>query len=127
MAMIGVAHGNGPQVGLLSLQAAAYTAVAPYPLDVPVRQVMIEAWIVEAGVDFEKVKVRADLDRPVTGVAHFDFGDGPVFVEGDGRAGVEGTAQWHIGFIALADTAGVFGVAKGASGGSRLPSSCSIM
>ena len=25
---------NGPQVGLLSLQAAAYTAVAPYPLDV---------------------------------------------------------------------------------------------
>jgi carbamate kinase len=29
-----VAHGNGPQVGLLSLQASAYTAVAPYPLDV---------------------------------------------------------------------------------------------
>ncbi|MCG4452432.1 carbamate kinase [Pseudomonas sp. MMS21-TM103] len=29
-----VAHGNGPQVGLLSLQAAAYTALNPYPLDV---------------------------------------------------------------------------------------------
>ncbi|TBU93964.1 carbamate kinase [Phytopseudomonas dryadis] len=29
-----VAHGNGPQVGLLSLQAAAYTPVSPYPLDV---------------------------------------------------------------------------------------------
>jgi carbamate kinase len=29
-----VAHGNGPQVGLLSLQAAAYTDVEPYPLDV---------------------------------------------------------------------------------------------
>jgi carbamate kinase len=27
-------HGNGPQVGLLALQAAAYTAVHPYPLDV---------------------------------------------------------------------------------------------
>ncbi len=27
-------HGNGPQVGLLALQAAAYTAVAAYPLDV---------------------------------------------------------------------------------------------
>ena len=27
-------HGNGPQVGLLALQAAAYTAVEPYPLDV---------------------------------------------------------------------------------------------
>ena len=27
-------HGNGPQVGLLALQAAAYKAVPPYPLDV---------------------------------------------------------------------------------------------
>jgi carbamate kinase len=27
-------HGNGPQVGLLALQAQAYTAVDPYPLDV---------------------------------------------------------------------------------------------
>jgi carbamate kinase len=29
-----VAHGNGPQVGLLALQATAYHDVAPYPLDV---------------------------------------------------------------------------------------------
>src|SRR5579883_1244903 len=29
-----VTHGNGPQVGLLALQAAAYGAVPPYPLDV---------------------------------------------------------------------------------------------
>jgi carbamate kinase len=29
-----VSHGNGPQVGLLALQSAAYTAVDPYPLDV---------------------------------------------------------------------------------------------
>jgi carbamate kinase len=28
-----VSHGNGPQVGLLALQGAAYTEVAPYPLD----------------------------------------------------------------------------------------------
>jgi carbamate kinase len=27
-------HGNGPQVGLLALQAAAYTKVTPYPLDI---------------------------------------------------------------------------------------------
>ena len=27
-------HGNGPQVGLLALQSAAYTAVEAYPLDV---------------------------------------------------------------------------------------------
>ncbi len=29
-----VSHGNGPQVGLLALQSAAYKQVAPYPLDV---------------------------------------------------------------------------------------------
>jgi carbamate kinase len=29
-----ISHGNGPQVGLLALQAQAYTAVEPYPLDV---------------------------------------------------------------------------------------------
>lgn len=29
-----VTHGNGPQVGLLALQAAAYEDVPPYPLDV---------------------------------------------------------------------------------------------
>jgi len=29
-----IAHGNGPQVGLLALQAASYTACEPYPLDV---------------------------------------------------------------------------------------------
>jgi carbamate kinase len=29
-----VTHGNGPQVGLLALQAEAYPAVHPYPLDV---------------------------------------------------------------------------------------------
>lgn len=29
-----VTHGNGPQVGLLSLQSEAYGAVSPYPLDI---------------------------------------------------------------------------------------------
>jgi carbamate kinase len=29
-----ITHGNGPQIGLLALQAAAYTDVRPYPLDV---------------------------------------------------------------------------------------------
>jgi carbamate kinase len=29
-----IAHGNGPQVGLLALMGASYTAVDPYPLDV---------------------------------------------------------------------------------------------
>lgn len=29
-----ITHGNGPQIGLLALQAAAYKDVSPYPLDV---------------------------------------------------------------------------------------------
>lgn len=29
-----LSHGNGPQVGLLALQAASYTDVEPYPLDI---------------------------------------------------------------------------------------------
>ena len=29
-----LSHGNGPQVGLLALQAAAYTEVEAYPLDI---------------------------------------------------------------------------------------------
>ena len=29
-----ISHGNGPQVGLLALQGAAYSSVEPYPLDV---------------------------------------------------------------------------------------------
>jgi len=29
-----ITHGNGPQVGLLALQAACYTQVEPYPLDI---------------------------------------------------------------------------------------------
>lgn len=31
---LAISHGNGPQVGLLALQAAAYTGVEAYPLDV---------------------------------------------------------------------------------------------
>jgi carbamate kinase len=29
-----IVHGNGPQIGLLALEAAAYTAVPPYPFDI---------------------------------------------------------------------------------------------
>ena len=29
-----ITHGNGPQIGLLALQSASYSAVTPYPLDV---------------------------------------------------------------------------------------------
>lgn len=35
---LAIVHGNGPQVGLLSLQNLAYGDVEPYPLDVLVAE-----------------------------------------------------------------------------------------
>lgn len=70
-----LAHGNGPQVGLLALQAAAYKDVEPYPLDVlgAQSQGMI-AYMVEQELGnllpFEKplatilTMVEVDLDDP---------------------------------------------------------------
>ena len=56
-----ITHGNGPQVGLLALQAAAYTQVAPYPLDVLGAQT--EAMI---GYTIEQeIRNRADVGRHV--------------------------------------------------------------
>ena len=45
-----VAHGNGPQVGLLALQAAAFRDVESYPLDVlnAESQGMIGYWLLQA-------------------------------------------------------------------------------
>ncbi len=70
-----LAHGNGPQVGLLALQAAAYKEVEPYPLDIlgAESQGMI-AYMVEQELGnllpFEKplatvlTMVEVDLDDP---------------------------------------------------------------
>jgi carbamate kinase len=54
-----VTHGNGPQVGLLALEADAYKAVAPYPLDVlgAESQGMIGYLLVQA--------LQGDVDREV--------------------------------------------------------------
>ena len=55
-----ITHGNGPQVGLLALQSAAYTEVEPYPLDVlgAESEGMI-GYLVELGLE------NALPDRPV--------------------------------------------------------------
>lgn len=46
-----VTHGNGPQVGLLALQAAAYQDVAPYPLDIlGAESVGMIGYLVEQGL-----------------------------------------------------------------------------
>jgi carbamate kinase len=54
-----ITHGNGPQVGLLALEADAYKAVSPYPLDIlgAESQGMIGYLLVQA--------LRGEVDREV--------------------------------------------------------------
>jgi carbamate kinase len=56
-----ISHGNGPQIGLLALEAAAYTAVPAYPLDVlgAESQGMI-GYLVE-----QELRNRLPTERPV--------------------------------------------------------------
>jgi carbamate kinase len=87
-----LSHGNGPQVGLLALQAAAYEDVEPYPLDVLGAQTegmigyMIEQELgnlLPADVPFATILTMIEVD------AHDPaFGDptkfvGPVYADGD--------------------------------------------
>jgi carbamate kinase len=57
-----ITHGNGPQVGLLALEADAYKAVAPYPLDVlgAESQGMIGYLLVQA--------LRGEVEREIVAV-----------------------------------------------------------
>ena len=89
-----LSHGNGPQVGLLALQAAAYKDVEPYPLDVLGAQTegmigyMIEQELgnlLPPEVPFATIltMIEVDADDPA-------FDDptkfvGPVYDEADGR------------------------------------------
>ncbi len=85
-------HGNGPQVGLLALEADAYHAVAPYPLDVlgAESQGMIGYLIVQA--------LRGETDASVVAILTevvVDAGDpafarptkpiGPVYTKDEAR------------------------------------------
>ena len=88
-----ITHGNGPQVGLLALEAEAYDGVAPYPLDVlgAESQGMIGYLLVQA--------LRAETNRSVVALlteVAVDSGDpafrrptkpiGPVYSEAEARA-----------------------------------------
>ena len=88
-----VTHGNGPQVGLLALEAEAYDGVEPYPLDVlgAESQGMIGYLLVQA--------LRPETERSVVALlteVAVDAGDpafrrptkpiGPVYSEAEARA-----------------------------------------
>lgn len=89
-----ITHGNGPQVGLLALQEAAYTEVAEYPLDVLVGETMgMIGYMIEQELGnllpFEKplatilTMVEVDPDDP--GFANPTKFIGPVYSEDEAK------------------------------------------
>src|SRR5215469_9639065 len=90
-----ISHGNGPQVGLLALQSAAYGAVETYPLDVLDAQTegMIGYMIMqELGnlLPFEKPIVTLltmiEVDRGDPAFQHPTKPIGPIYSEEEARA-----------------------------------------
>lgn len=87
-----ITHGNGPQVGLLALEADAYKAVAPYPLDVlgAESQGMIGYLLAQALRGKVEQEVVAVLTQVVVGADDPAFAQpskpiGPVYAEEEAR------------------------------------------
>ncbi len=90
-----ITHGNGPQVGLLALQEAAYTEVAEYPLDVLVGETMgMIGYMIEQEMGnllpFEKplatVLTMVEVDPDDPGFANPTKFIGPVYSETEAKA-----------------------------------------
>lgn len=99
-----IAHGNGPQVGLLALQGAAYTAVESYPLDVLGAQTegmigyMIEQEmgnLLPPGVPLATILTQVEVDQNDPAFQHPAKPIGPVYSreEAERQAREKG---WHI-------------------------------
>src|SRR5690606_16562012 len=95
-----VAHGNGPQVGLLALQAAAYTDVDPYPLDIlGAESVGMIGYLVEqelvnampAGTRLATLLTQIEVDRDDLAFRHPTKPIGPQYDD----AGAQRAAQDH--------------------------------
>jgi carbamate kinase len=87
-----IAHGNGPQVGLLALQGAAYKDVTPYPLDVLGAQTegmigyMIEQELgnlLPYDVPFATLLTQVKVDADDPAFAHPSKPIGPVYSKED--------------------------------------------
>ncbi|WP_146347945.1 carbamate kinase [Falsiphaeobacter marinintestinus] len=90
-----ITHGNGPQVGLLALQEAAYTAVDEYPLDVLVGETMgMIGYMIEQEMGnllpFDKplatVLTMVEVDPKDAAFADPTKFIGPVYTEADAKA-----------------------------------------
>jgi carbamate kinase len=90
-----LSHGNGPQVGLLALQSAAYTAVDPYPLDVLGAQTegMI-GYVLEQELrnvlpgseEFATIMTMVEVDPEDPAFANPTKFVGPVYTQGQAQA-----------------------------------------
>jgi carbamate kinase len=89
-----LSHGNGPQVGLLALQAAAFPEVAPYPLDVLGAQTegmigyMIEQELgnlLPEEVPFATILTMVEVDPHDPAFANPTKFVGPVYTEAEAR------------------------------------------
>ena len=89
-----ITHGNGPQIGLLALQAAAFTQVRPYPLDVlgAESEGMIGYLIEQAlagelpGRDVATLLTQVEVDPAYPAFATPTKPIGPVYGEEEARA-----------------------------------------
>lgn len=97
-----IAHGNGPQVGLLALQAAAYHDVAPYPLDVLGAQTdAMIGYVIEqelgnvlpADQALATVLTMIEVDREDPAFSHPTKPIGPVYDEETARR-LEAASDW---------------------------------
>ena len=89
-----VAHGNGPQVGLMALQAASFAPQNPWPLDVLGAETegmigyLIEQELMNAlppGTDCATLLSRVEVDPKDPAFAHPTKPIGPVYTAEEGR------------------------------------------
>ena len=99
---VALVHGNGPQVGLLALEAAAYPDVAPYPLDVlgAESQGMIGYVITQAlrnvlpGREIAAMVTQTRVDHDDPAFAHPTKPIGPVYTTAE-FAGITPPSNWR--------------------------------
>jgi carbamate kinase len=87
-----ITHGNGPQVGLLALEADAYKAVSPYPLDIlgaesqgMIGYLLVQALRNEVDCDVVAVLTQVLVDEDDPAFARPAKPIGPVYDEAEAR------------------------------------------
>jgi carbamate kinase len=96
-----ITHGNGPQIGLLALQAAAYKEVSPYPLDVlgAESEGMVGYLVAQAmanavpGLNIATLLTQVELDPADPAFATPTKPIGPIYDEAEMRQ-LASRAQW---------------------------------